>query len=64
MGSQQCLDVGESNNGGKPMIMYVCHNMGGNQVEYHCCIIHINIMSRDVFYNKSDIVIVRENQSF
>uniref|UniRef100_A0A672KXK7 Polypeptide N-acetylgalactosaminyltransferase n=1 Tax=Sinocyclocheilus grahami TaxID=75366 RepID=A0A672KXK7_SINGR len=30
-GSQQCLDVGESNNGGKPVIMYVCHNMGGNQ---------------------------------
>ncbi|XP_053339294.1 polypeptide N-acetylgalactosaminyltransferase 6 [Clarias gariepinus] len=31
LGSQKCLDVGEQNNGGKPMIMYVCHNMGGNQ---------------------------------
>ncbi|CAM4678311.1 unnamed protein product [Leuciscus chuanchicus] len=31
MGSQQCLDVGESNNGGKPVIMYICHNLGGNQ---------------------------------
>ncbi|MCI4387664.1 hypothetical protein PGIGA_G00076820 [Pangasianodon gigas] len=31
LGSQNCLDVGESNNGGKPVIMYVCHNMGGNQ---------------------------------
>ncbi|XP_076840174.1 polypeptide N-acetylgalactosaminyltransferase 6 [Brachyhypopomus gauderio] len=31
MGSQQCLDVGENNSGGKPVIMYVCHNMGGNQ---------------------------------
>ncbi|XP_061114409.1 polypeptide N-acetylgalactosaminyltransferase 6 isoform X2 [Conger conger] len=31
-GSQTCLDVGENNNaGGKPMIMYTCHNMGGNQ---------------------------------
>ncbi|KAI7794187.1 polypeptide N-acetylgalactosaminyltransferase 6 [Triplophysa rosa] len=30
-GSQQCLDVGESNHGGKPVIMYTCHNMGGNQ---------------------------------
>ncbi|XP_030625654.1 polypeptide N-acetylgalactosaminyltransferase 6 [Chanos chanos] len=30
-GSQSCLDVGENNNGGKPMIMYICHNMGGNQ---------------------------------
>lgn len=30
-GSQQCLDVGENNNGGKAMIMYTCHNMGGNQ---------------------------------
>ncbi|XP_056156463.1 polypeptide N-acetylgalactosaminyltransferase 6 [Lampris incognitus] len=30
-GSQTCLDVGENNQGGKPMIMYPCHNMGGNQ---------------------------------
>lgn len=51
MGSQQCLDVGENNNGGKPVIMYVCHNMGGNQVEYHCCIIHVDI-SRGAFIIK------------
>ncbi|KAI4871770.1 hypothetical protein NFI96_010924 [Prochilodus magdalenae] len=31
LGSQSCLDVGENNNGGKPVIMYTCHNMGGNQ---------------------------------
>ncbi|XP_068588746.1 polypeptide N-acetylgalactosaminyltransferase 6 [Cebidichthys violaceus] len=30
-GSNTCLDVGESNDGGKPVIMYQCHNMGGNQ---------------------------------
>uniref|UniRef100_A0A8C9R2E3 Polypeptide N-acetylgalactosaminyltransferase n=1 Tax=Scleropages formosus TaxID=113540 RepID=A0A8C9R2E3_SCLFO len=30
-GSQSCLDVGENNQGGKPLIMYTCHNMGGNQ---------------------------------
>ncbi|GLD46038.1 polypeptide N-acetylgalactosaminyltransferase 6-like protein [Lates japonicus] len=30
-GSQTCLDVGENNIGDKPMIMYQCHNMGGNQ---------------------------------
>ncbi|KAL1020934.1 hypothetical protein UPYG_G00006600 [Umbra pygmaea] len=30
-GSQNCLDVGENNEGGKPVIMYTCHNMGGNQ---------------------------------
>ncbi|XP_031139913.1 polypeptide N-acetylgalactosaminyltransferase 6 [Sander lucioperca] len=30
-GSKTCLDVGESNNGDKPVIMYQCHNMGGNQ---------------------------------
>ncbi|KAL3064203.1 hypothetical protein OYC64_000480 [Pagothenia borchgrevinki] len=30
-GSQSCLDVGENNQGNKPMIMYTCHNMGGNQ---------------------------------
>ncbi|XP_077481082.1 polypeptide N-acetylgalactosaminyltransferase 6 [Stigmatopora argus] len=30
-GSKTCLDAGEKNNGGKPVIMYNCHNMGGNQ---------------------------------
>ncbi|KAA8591103.1 hypothetical protein FQN60_002046 [Etheostoma spectabile] len=30
-GSKTCLDVGESNIGDKPVIMYPCHNMGGNQ---------------------------------
>lgn len=34
-GSQTCLDVGENNQvGGKPLIMYQCHNMGGNQVRW------------------------------
>lgn len=32
LGTSQCLDVGENNRGGKPLIMYVCHNLGGNQV--------------------------------
>lgn len=31
-GSKTCLDVGENNQGGKPVMMYPCHNMGGNQV--------------------------------
>uniref|UniRef100_A0A6Q2Z1N3 Polypeptide N-acetylgalactosaminyltransferase n=1 Tax=Esox lucius TaxID=8010 RepID=A0A6Q2Z1N3_ESOLU len=31
LGAQSCLDVGENNQGGKPLIMYSCHNMGGNQ---------------------------------
>ncbi|NP_001167507.1 UDP-N-acetyl-alpha-D-galactosamine:polypeptide N-acetylgalactosaminyltransferase 6 (GalNAc-T6) isoform X1 [Xenopus laevis] len=30
-GAQKCLDVGENNHGGKPLIMYPCHGMGGNQ---------------------------------
>ncbi|XP_013990505.2 polypeptide N-acetylgalactosaminyltransferase 6 [Salmo salar] len=30
-GSKTCLDVGEKNKGGKPVILYTCHNMGGNQ---------------------------------
>ncbi|XP_007556722.1 polypeptide N-acetylgalactosaminyltransferase 6-like [Poecilia formosa] len=30
-GSRTCLDVGENNQGGKAVIMYPCHNMGGNQ---------------------------------
>uniref|UniRef100_G3P192 Polypeptide N-acetylgalactosaminyltransferase n=1 Tax=Gasterosteus aculeatus aculeatus TaxID=481459 RepID=G3P192_GASAC len=31
LGSNTCLDVGEANTGGKAVIMYQCHNMGGNQ---------------------------------
>jgi hypothetical protein len=32
-GTDQCLDVGENNHGGKPLIMYFCHGLGGNQVD-------------------------------
>ncbi|KAG8509067.1 Polypeptide N-acetylgalactosaminyltransferase 6, partial [Galemys pyrenaicus] len=31
LGVDQCLDVGENNRGGKPLIMYSCHGLGGNQ---------------------------------
>ncbi|XP_007518306.1 polypeptide N-acetylgalactosaminyltransferase 6 [Erinaceus europaeus] len=31
LGINQCLDVGENNHGGKPLIMYSCHGLGGNQ---------------------------------
>uniref|UniRef100_W5ML10 Polypeptide N-acetylgalactosaminyltransferase n=1 Tax=Lepisosteus oculatus TaxID=7918 RepID=W5ML10_LEPOC len=31
LGTESCLDVGENNQGGKPLIMYTCHGMGGNQ---------------------------------
>ncbi|KAL2103949.1 hypothetical protein ACEWY4_000817 [Coilia grayii] len=31
MGSETCLDIGQKNPGRKPVIMYMCHNMGGNQ---------------------------------
>ncbi|XP_036107169.1 polypeptide N-acetylgalactosaminyltransferase 6 isoform X3 [Molossus molossus] len=31
LGINQCLDVGENNRGGKPLIMYACHGLGGNQ---------------------------------
>ncbi|XP_062893104.1 polypeptide N-acetylgalactosaminyltransferase 6-like [Mobula hypostoma] len=30
-GTGSCLDAGENNHGGKPLIMYPCHGMGGNQ---------------------------------
>ncbi|XP_021098754.1 polypeptide N-acetylgalactosaminyltransferase 6 isoform X2 [Heterocephalus glaber] len=33
LGINQCLDVGENNRGGKPLIMYSCHGLGGNQVD-------------------------------
>lgn len=26
-----CLDVGKNNEGGKPLILYMCHGLGGNQ---------------------------------
>ncbi|XP_053120331.1 polypeptide N-acetylgalactosaminyltransferase 3 [Hemicordylus capensis] len=31
VGRRACLDAGENNNGGKPLIMYTCHGLGGNQ---------------------------------
>lgn len=31
VGRRACLDVGENNLGGKPLIMYTCHGLGGNQ---------------------------------
>ncbi|XP_075612899.1 polypeptide N-acetylgalactosaminyltransferase 3 isoform X3 [Balearica regulorum gibbericeps] len=31
IGNRMCLDVGENNHGGKPLIMYSCHGLGGNQ---------------------------------
>uniref|UniRef100_A0A8D2KX80 Polypeptide N-acetylgalactosaminyltransferase n=1 Tax=Varanus komodoensis TaxID=61221 RepID=A0A8D2KX80_VARKO len=31
IGRRACLDVGENNQGGKPLIMYTCHGLGGNQ---------------------------------
>uniref|UniRef100_A0A8B9GCC9 Polypeptide N-acetylgalactosaminyltransferase 3 n=1 Tax=Amazona collaria TaxID=241587 RepID=A0A8B9GCC9_9PSIT len=31
LGNRMCLDVGENNHGGKPLIMYSCHGLGGNQ---------------------------------
>lgn len=31
IGKDSCLDAGENNEGGKPLIMYPCHGMGGNQ---------------------------------
>ncbi|XP_056154820.1 polypeptide N-acetylgalactosaminyltransferase 6-like [Lampris incognitus] len=30
-GAKKCLDVGDKNMGGKPVTMYTCHNMAGNQ---------------------------------
>ncbi|XP_032301795.1 polypeptide N-acetylgalactosaminyltransferase 3 isoform X2 [Coturnix japonica] len=31
VGNHMCLDAGENNHGGKPLIMYSCHGLGGNQ---------------------------------
>lgn len=32
VGQPLCLDVGENNQGDKPLILYTCHGLGGNQV--------------------------------
>lgn len=31
VGKDSCLDAGENNEGGKQLIMYQCHGLGGNQ---------------------------------
>ncbi|XP_061075769.1 polypeptide N-acetylgalactosaminyltransferase 6-like [Conger conger] len=31
VGSKTCLDVGQDNPAGKPLIVFACHSMGGNQ---------------------------------
>ncbi|XP_053732767.1 polypeptide N-acetylgalactosaminyltransferase 3 [Synchiropus splendidus] len=31
VGKDACLDAGENNDGSKPLIMYPCHGLGGNQ---------------------------------
>ncbi|KAG8510392.1 Polypeptide N-acetylgalactosaminyltransferase 3, partial [Galemys pyrenaicus] len=31
IGQPLCLDVGENNQGGRPLILYTCHGLGGNQ---------------------------------
>ncbi|XP_036175608.1 polypeptide N-acetylgalactosaminyltransferase 3 isoform X2 [Myotis myotis] len=31
VGQPLCLDVGENNQGSKPLILYTCHGLGGNQ---------------------------------
>lgn len=36
IGKDGCLDAGENNDGGKSLIMYPCHGMGGNQVQEQC----------------------------
>ncbi|XP_030626019.1 polypeptide N-acetylgalactosaminyltransferase 6 isoform X2 [Chanos chanos] len=35
LGSKNCLDIGNKNPGGKAVILYMCHNMGGNQELRH-----------------------------
>jgi polypeptide N-acetylgalactosaminyltransferase len=32
VGKDSCLDAGENNEGGKRLILYPCHGLGGNQV--------------------------------
>uniref|UniRef100_A0A673N390 Ricin B lectin domain-containing protein n=1 Tax=Sinocyclocheilus rhinocerous TaxID=307959 RepID=A0A673N390_9TELE len=64
VGKEACLDAGESNEGGKPLIMYPCHGMGGNQYfEYstHHEIRH-NIQKEICLHGTDEVVKLEECQ--
>uniref|UniRef100_A0A8C2CKR7 Polypeptide N-acetylgalactosaminyltransferase n=1 Tax=Cyprinus carpio TaxID=7962 RepID=A0A8C2CKR7_CYPCA len=64
VGKKACLDAGESNEGGKPLIMYPCHGMGGNQYfEYstHHEIRH-NIQKELCLHGTDEVVKLEECQ--
>ncbi|KAI2660899.1 Polypeptide N-acetylgalactosaminyltransferase 3 [Labeo rohita] len=64
VGKEACLDAGESNEGGKSLIMYPCHGMGGNQYfEYstHHEIRH-NIQKELCLHGTSGVVKLEECQ--
>nr|XP_033793174.1 polypeptide N-acetylgalactosaminyltransferase 6 isoform X3 [Geotrypetes seraphini] len=61
VGAKYCLDTGENNNGERPLIMYPCHNMGGNQYfEYTSQKELQNTISTElcVEYNSIDSVVI------
>uniref|UniRef100_A0A671Q9Q5 Polypeptide N-acetylgalactosaminyltransferase n=1 Tax=Sinocyclocheilus anshuiensis TaxID=1608454 RepID=A0A671Q9Q5_9TELE len=64
VGKEACLEAGESNEGGKPLIMYPCHGMGGNQYfEYstHHEIRH-NIQKELCLHGTDEVVKLEECQ--
>ncbi|XP_016119391.1 polypeptide N-acetylgalactosaminyltransferase 3-like [Sinocyclocheilus grahami] len=64
VGKEACLDTGEGNEGGKPLIMYPCHGMGGNQYfEYstHHEIRH-NIQKELCLHGTDEVVKLEECQ--
>ncbi|XP_048834205.1 polypeptide N-acetylgalactosaminyltransferase 3-like [Brienomyrus brachyistius] len=64
IGKDSCLDAGENNEGGKELIMYPCHGLGGNQYfEYstHREIRH-NIQKELCLHGKEEAVKLEECQ--
>ncbi|MGH0142761.1 UNVERIFIED_CONTAM: hypothetical protein FKN15_076785 [Acipenser sinensis] len=64
MGKESCLDAGENNEGGKQLILYPCHGLGGNQYfEYstHHEIRH-NIQKELCLHATDEVVTLEECQ--
>ncbi|XP_041117877.1 polypeptide N-acetylgalactosaminyltransferase 3-like [Polyodon spathula] len=64
MGKESCLDAGENNEGGKQLILYPCHGLGGNQYfEYstHHEIRH-NIQKELCLHTTEEVVTLEECQ--
>lgn len=62
-GKDMCLDAGENNEGGKALIMYPCHGLGGNQVppfNYY----QLMVLSNIYFPSNKEKLVSCKNKNF